>query len=60
MMVPGTARNTAAKGKVSSRVIAAARFWAASDPARSFFASSADICGSNTVPSAMPSTPSGN
>ena len=53
-------RNAAANGKVSNRLIAAARFCAAWLPAVSPRASRADISGKSTVPSAMPNTPSGN
>ena len=59
-MMPGMARKANTNGKVSSRVSAAERFCAASEPARSPLASRADISGSSTVPNAMPSTPSGN
>ena len=52
--------NDTMNGKVRSRLMAALRFWAACDPLVSPLASRADISGSSTVPSAIPSTPSGN
>ena len=48
------------KGSVSKRLRAAARFCAALEADASPRARCADITGSSTVPSAMPSTPSGN
>ncbi len=59
MMVSGMAMKTAENGRVSKSDSAAARFCAAFEPLVSPTASLALISGRSTVPSAMPSTPSG-